>query len=146
MARQYGSLIRPNGIFIPRWVLAGLGILLLVYLGFSIFLPPVRTVQLLESPDGERKARLKRISYTKDHFVVQAKSGMRWSTLHVTAPMTNQPSVDLLERIAWSDNSRYLALRYGTNWVWTYDFTRQTSQAPAALPEETLPQGSEIFR
>ena len=113
---------RRPGILVPRWMLIVIGFGALVFLGFRIFLPPAVTIQRLDSPDSERSARLTRTAYTKDHFVVYGKDGWRWHTLYYGPPITNSFSVDMGERLWWSPDSRYLALRMHTNWVWAYDF------------------------
>jgi len=133
MSRNYQQLVRRRGVLIPRWALIALGLLALVFLGFRIFLPPATTVQRLDSPDGERSARLTRTSYTKDHFVVYGKDGWRWKTLYYGPPITNDFTVDLGERVWWSPDSRYLAMRLQTNWIWGYDFDQNEQMSGKQL-------------
>ncbi len=133
MARDYVKLVRGEGVLVPRWLLTTLLALALLFVAFRILVPPSDLLQRLDSPDGERAARLLRVSYLKSSFAVQLKDGPLWHTAYYSPPLTNDYRVDLGERLAWSADGHVLLFRYGGRWVWGRDTARGRDLTPAEL-------------
>ena len=136
MARDYGSFVRGEGIWVPRWVLTVLVLLIVLWLAARIFVPPMWTVQRLDAPNSERSARLMRSVYLKHHFVVQLREGYFWQTAHYSQPISEDFRVDLGERLRWSEDSQRVWLIVEGRPVWGFDFQRQRNMRPDEL--ETL--------
>ena len=100
------------------WVVVGAGLLLLVVLGLVLLRPPRWVVARLDSPDGRYGARVLRINYMQDHYVIQLNEGRRWRTLHVTAPITNSFRVDLDPTLSWSNGSSQLVFSIRGRAAW----------------------------
>jgi hypothetical protein len=124
MAREYGNLMRGEGVFVPRWVLVSLAFLAMLWLAARIFMPPMWVVQRLDAPDGARSARLMRSVHTRHHFVVQLKDGLRWQTAYYSAPLDEDFRIDLGERLRWSEDGQRVYFTLQAEPVWAYDFER----------------------
>lgn len=133
MTRDYRSMIRPGGVWIPRWALY-LGIALFaLWFGARIFIPPTWLVQQLDAPDGTRSARLYRRVYLEHHFIVKIQEGWYWQTAYYSPPLPRDFRIDLNERLRWSADSRRLWLRVEDERVWGYDFERQRAMGTNEL-------------
>ena len=123
MPRDYQRLLRGERVTIPRWLfLVAIwgGVL---WIGLKIFVPPSWVIQQLDSPDGKRSARLLRIRYQHENFVVRVKDGSLWRTAYLSPTITNDFRVDLGERLLWSPDSGRVYFRVKGNAAWGYDFT-----------------------
>jgi type IV secretory pathway VirB3-like protein len=125
MARDYRQLMRGEGVWIPRWVLTTLVLIVALWFAARIFLPPMWLVQQLDAPDGTRSARLYRSAYMKHHFVVKVRTGWFWQTAFYSQPLPDDLRLDLGERLRWSEDSRRVWLYMESAPVWGYDFERQ---------------------
>lgn len=133
MARDYQKLLRSSGVVVPRWVIAAVLGVTLLWIVARILVPPSWIVQRLDSPDGRRSAKLLRTQYLRESFVVQVREGSLWHTAYYSGPITNDYRVDLGERLAWSPDSKRVSLRVGGRPVWGYDFDRAADLGPAQL-------------
>lgn len=133
--RDYRQLMRGEGIWVPRWVLYSGVALLALWFAARIFVPPMWVVQQLDSPDGNRSARLLRSVYIRHHFVVKLKDGWIWRTAYYSPPLSDDLRVDLGERLQWSDDANRVWLRVDGEPVWGYDFIRGRSLRSADLNE-----------
>jgi hypothetical protein len=120
--RDYQKLTRGEGMFVPRWIVAGLAALGVLFVALRILVPPSWIVQRLDSPDGRRSAQLLRTQYLRQSFVVRLRETGLWHTAFYSAPITNDFRSDLGERLAWSADSTRVFLRVGGQFVWGYDF------------------------
>jgi hypothetical protein len=124
MPRDYQKFLRGERVMVPRW-LFWIGIWGgVVWIGLKIFVPPNWMIQQLDSPDGNRSARLLRSQYLRENFVVRLKEGTLWRTAYYSNPITNDLRVDLGERLVWSPDSSRVFFRLNGKFVWGYDFTR----------------------
>jgi hypothetical protein len=130
MARNYRSLFRGDGVWVPRWVMVLCVLGLLLWFAARIFVPPMWTVQRLDAPDGSRSARLMRSVYIRHHFVVQVREGFFWQTAHYTQPIPADFRVDLEERLRWSPDSERVWLMMEGRPVWGYDFRARRNVRP----------------
>jgi hypothetical protein len=119
-----------KGVFVPRWVLVGSGLAVLVWFGLKIMVPPSREIQRLDSPDGKISARLVRTEYADDHFSILARQGRLWQRIYYGPPITNDTRTDTRERLSWSSDSRVLFFRVNGSNVWAYDFQNEQSFGP----------------
>lgn len=102
---------------------AGLPALMLfaLFVSFRIFNAPTETVQIAESPDGSREARLQHVFYYSDPGVkVAVRKGLLWNTLLYIPELTNAPGTEV--SIRWSADSRRLWLELGNRRVWQHEF------------------------
>ncbi|MBU0676827.1 MAG: hypothetical protein KJ626_01815 [Verrucomicrobia bacterium] len=117
-------MLRGDGVFVPRWVVVVLVTAAILWFGFKIYLPPSVRVQRLDSPDGEKTAELLRRQHTRDHFVVMVREGFLLQTMYYSPAITNDYTVDLQERLEWTQDSEKLLFRMQGRYLWGYDFTR----------------------
>jgi hypothetical protein len=139
MPRDYKALLRGEGVFVPRWILVTAAALGLLWVAVSILTPPTWVVQRLDSPDGERSARLLRTHYSRHHFVVQLKDGLFWQTAHYSRAYAYDYSRDLHERLFWSEDSDRVFLTVDGRVVWGYDWVRGVRIPPGDLEAAPLP-------
>lgn len=138
MARTYGNLFLGQGVWVPRWIITILVLGVLLWFAARIFVPPMWTVQRLDSPDGERSARLMRSVYIRHHFVVQLREGLFWQTAHYSQPIPDDFRVDLGERLRWSSDSQRIWLVMDGEPRWGFDFRLQRNLTPTDWDEEEL--------
>ncbi len=136
MARDYRQMVRGRGVWVPRWLLIVLVILVAFWFGARILVPPSWLVQQLDAPDSSRSARLHRSVYMQHHFVVRIRDGWFWRTAHYSQPLTDDLRIDLRERLRWSDDSQQVWLFVEGRPVWGFDFAEQRSMRSEEL--ETL--------
>ncbi len=132
-------MIRGPGIWVPRWLIFLALIILVFWFAARIFVPPMWVVQQLDAPDGTRSARLLRSVYIRHHFVVKLKDGWTWQTAFYSPPLTNDFSVDLGERLRWTEDSSQVWLRMEGQPVWGYDFVRRRSLYENELKQLAVP-------
>lgn len=112
-----------EGVWVPRWIVALVGVVVVMVAALRILVPPAWMIQRLDSPDGSRTARLLRTRYVnRESLVVKARDRWGLRTLFYSPPLTNDFRVDLGERLSWSDDSRRLFLKMEGRPVWGYDF------------------------
>jgi len=133
MNRDYQKLTRAAGIWVPRWLVYAVVVILFLLVGLRILIPPAWTVQRLDSPDGERSAKLLRTKYLSESFVVHVRDGMLWRTAYYSPPITNDYRVDLGERLSWSEDSGRIYLQIEGTRVWGYDFDGDRDLRPDEL-------------
>lgn len=104
----------------PRAWFIVFSVLLALWFGARIFVPPSWLVQRLDSPNGIYAARLFRDQYLKQAFRVQVKKGRLWQTVYYSPPITNDFSVDLEEHLLWSPDSIHVALEVQRRIKWVY--------------------------
>lgn len=120
-----------EGVWVPRWIVALVGVVVVMYVALHILVPPAWMIQRLDSPDGTRSARLLRTRYAaKESLVVKARDGWGLRTLFYSPPLTNDFRVDLGERLYWSEDSRRLFLRLEGRSAWGYDFNERRTLSP----------------
>jgi hypothetical protein len=91
-----------------------------LFVSFRIFTPPVKTVQILASPDGRREARLQHVYYySKPGFKVATRTRILWHTLFYLPEYTNAPAAELSESLRWSEDSTRLSLDLNGEPVWS---------------------------
>jgi len=125
MARTYANLAKREGIVVPRIVFYAVVTLGVLWFGSRIWVEPAWIVQQLDSPDGEKSARLKRSVYVRHHFVVEIKDGWTWQTAYYSPPLPDDLRMDLGERLRWSDDAKQVYLTFKGEPVWGYDFPAQ---------------------
>ncbi len=125
MARDYGRMVRGGGIYVPRWLVVIILVLVAIWFAARIFVPPAWLVQQLDAPDGTRSARLYRSVYMQHHFVVKVRTGWFWQTAHYSQPLPHDLRIDLGERLRWSEDSLRVWLTVEGAPVWGFDFERQ---------------------
>lgn len=135
MARDYRELIRGPGIWVPRWLIVMIVLLLACWFASRIFLPPMWVVQQLDAPDGARSARLLRSVHMEHHFVVKLKEDWFWQTAYLSPPITNDFRVDLGEALRWSEDAQKVYLKIEDEPVWGYDFEARRRLTPDELQE-----------
>jgi hypothetical protein len=122
-----------HGVYVPRWAVAGGGLILLLLLGFRILTPPSWRVQRLDSPDGAIQAKLMLTAYANHHYEVMAKDGIFWQRLYTSPTVTNDYRTDLRERIFWDDAGRRLGFELRGESLYGYDFAERRRLTPAEL-------------
>ncbi|HOW96982.1 MAG TPA: hypothetical protein P5567_11805 [Kiritimatiellia bacterium] len=123
-----------EGVWVPRWIVALAGVVVVMYVALHILVPPAWMIQRLDSPDGRRTARLLRTRYAaKESLVVKARDRWGLRTLFYSPPLTNDFRVDLGERLYWSGDSRRLFLEMEGRPVWGYDFSERRALAPEEI-------------
>ena len=123
MARDYQKFLRSDRVMIPRWLFLVVVWGAVLWIGLNILVPPSWVIQQLDSPDGNRSARLLRTRYLRENFVVRVKGGSSWRTAYLSPTITNDYRVDLGERLFWSADSSRVYLRLGGEAVWGHNFT-----------------------
>lgn len=136
MARDYRQLLRTDGVWVPRWLVVTLLVVLALWFAARIFVPPRWVVQQLDAPDGTRSARLLRSVYLQHHFIVQLQEGWFWQTAYYSDRLPADFRVDLGERLRWSEDSQRVWLTLQGEPVWGFDFKQQRN-LPATQLEPT---------
>jgi hypothetical protein len=100
-----------------------------LFVSFRIFTPPVKTVQILSSPDGSRDARLQHVYYySKPGVKIAVRERHLWHTLFYLSEYTNAPAGAMNEKLRWSEDSKRLYFDINGRLVWGYDFETQSSR------------------
>ena len=127
MVRDWKRQVAGEGVWVPRSVLLLLLGVLVALVFYKIYAPPKWLIQRLDSPDGKKKALLKRVAYDHLNYSVHLKDGWRWNTIFLSPSFTNDYRIDLQERIRWSPDSRYLFFDIQNKPIWGYDVTNRTA-------------------
>ncbi|MFT5125954.1 MAG: hypothetical protein ACI9TH_004711 [Kiritimatiellia bacterium] len=147
MARDYRASIGQNrGVYVPRGIVYFIGFILLCVIGMKILRQPTWLVQRLDSPDGSKTAVLKRVQYIQHYYKVQAREHKLWHTVFTTGGVTNMYTVDLRERIMWSDDSDKLYFTLQGKMAAGYDFEADRLMAPEALRRDAETYKDRIAR
>ncbi len=125
MSRNYRGFLSKGNIVIPRWMAVLILVIVIFWLGLRIMSSPAWIVQRLDSPDGERSARLMRTEYIRHHFKIQIREGFFWQTVFMSDPIDDDYRVDHRERLNWSSDSTRLFFAIQGEPVWGYDFTER---------------------
>ncbi|MCC7300429.1 MAG: hypothetical protein IT583_05070 [Verrucomicrobia bacterium] len=100
-----------------------------LFVSFRIFTPPVKTVQILASPDSVREARLQHVYYySKPGFKIAVRDHRLWHTVFYLSEYTNAPAGILKENLRWSPDSEKIYFDINDKPVWGYDFETQSSR------------------
>jgi hypothetical protein len=98
-----------------------------LFVSFRIFTAPVKTVQILEAPDGRRAARLQHVYYySKPGFKIAVREGRLWHTLFYLPEYTNAPADRPEGNLRWSPDSARLYFEISGRPVWAYDFDQSS--------------------
>ena len=113
--------------------------LFLLFVAFRILTPKSETLTKVESPDGTKTARLRRIHYVSEpsyKIDVRERGKVVWLNLLYLPVCTNVPA-GAAKTLQWSADSRRLIFRANDEVVRTYRFA-----APERNPRPSPPQSS----
>jgi len=100
-----------------------------LFVAFRIFSAPTQVVQIIESPDASREARLLHVFYySEPGYKIAVREKRFWHTLFYLSEYPDVPLEGRKERLRWSLDSERLFFEVNGMRVWSYDFPSQSSR------------------
>ncbi|MFA5688330.1 MAG: hypothetical protein WC959_04180 [Kiritimatiellales bacterium] len=94
-----------------------------IFVSFKIFMAPVKTVQVVPAPAGNRTARLQHVYYYATPGIkISVREKYIWRTLAYLPEFTNTVEAAGATSLQWSSDSRRLTLEVTGTPVWEKRF------------------------